>query len=127
MNHALYAKKAMRRAARVLCAGLLISALAGCAGMSEQAVNSAFVAPGKYDVYDCRSLARTIATTQERELELRQLMERSAQSPGGELVNAIAYRSDYMRARAELNLLNETAANKNCQSSSKWSSERSVF
>jgi len=109
-------------------AGLAVAAagLGGCAGISEQTANAAFVAPGKYDVYDCRALLREITTTQARELELRQLMERSAQSPGGELVNAVAYRSDHLRARAELKLLNDTASGKNCQSSSRWSSERSL-
>lgn len=120
----------LRLARRCVCAiGIAVAAagLGGCAGLSEQAANAAFVAPGKYDVYDCRALMREITTTQARELELRQLMERSAQSPGGEVVNAIAYRSDHMRARAELKLLNDTAAEKNCQSSSRWSSERSLF
>lgn len=120
----------MQLVRRCVCAAgvaVAVAGLGGCAGIPEQTANAAFVAPGKYDIYDCRALLREITTTQARELELRQLMERSAQSPGGELVNAIAYRSDHVRARAELKLLNDTAAEKNCQSSSRWSSERSLF
>jgi hypothetical protein len=118
---------AMRPTFGALGVAVAVAALAGCASISEDTANAAFVAPGKYDVYDCRALATAIASTQDRELELRQLMERSSQSPGGEIVNALAYRSDHMRARAELKLLNETAANKNCPSQSRWSSERSLF
>jgi hypothetical protein len=86
---------AMRPTFGALGVAVAVAALAGCASISEDTANAAFVAPGKYDVYDCRALATAIASTQDRELELRQLMERSSQSPGGEIVNALARNSSF--------------------------------
>jgi hypothetical protein len=113
----------LRWAGIVLMAGIA----AGCAGMSEQIADAAFVSPGKFDAYSCRQIADQIRGAQYREREFRQLMERAAQSPGGEFVNTIAYRSDYFRVRADLKLLQATATGKNCTSQSEWQSERSVW
>jgi hypothetical protein len=116
-----------RRVRDAAFATLSVAWLGGCAASGEQAANAAFVAPGKYNFHDCRAIATQMLATQARELELRQLMDRSAQGPGGEFVNTIAYRSDYQRARAELKLLEDTAAGKNCATQSRWTSERSLF
>ena len=47
-------------------------------------------------------------------MELEQLMARAAQGAGGEFVNAIAYRSEYLQAQGELEVLAKTAAAKQC-------------
>lgn len=101
--------------------------LSGCAGMTESATETFLAAPGKYDLYDCRNIEAELKSVQGRELELRHLMERAAQSSGGDLVNAIAYRSEYLRARGDLRLLNEAAAKKNCAAESRWSSQRAQW
>ncbi len=106
---------------------LLAFALPGCAGMNDESLSNAFGAPGKYDLYTCNQIAEQIRANRAREQELAQLMARSAQGPGGELVNTLAYRTDYLRARGELKVLIETARNKNCTSQSQWQSDRSLF
>ena len=106
---------------------LLAALLPGCASLSEDMAARATIAPGKYSVYTCRDIEDRTRVVRTRELELEQLMARSAQGPGGQVVNAIAYQGEYLQARGEIKLLAEAAADKQCSSQSKWSSERSVF
>jgi hypothetical protein len=105
---------------------MLATGLAGCASMGES-VGTAMALPGKYNLFTCKEIEERTRSIQAREQELQQLMARSAQGPGGELVNVIAYQSDYVRARSDLKLLAETAAQKQCTTQGKWSSQRSVF
>jgi hypothetical protein len=105
----------------------MVAGLAGCAGMAEPTAESAVIAQGHYDHYDCKQIETEFHVVQARELELRRLMERSAKGAGGDFVNVIAYRSDYLRARASLKLLGETAANKHCNTQSQWTSRRSIW
>jgi hypothetical protein len=111
-----------RRAAVAL---LLAASLAGCSGGIT--ASDVVMSPGRWDVYNCSQLETTARSMKAREIELAQLMARSAQGPGGEFVNIIAYRAEYEQARASVKSLAETAAQKNCAGQSKWSSERSLF
>jgi hypothetical protein len=108
-------------------AALLAVGLAGCGSISDQTAASALVAPGKYDIYTCQDIEQRTRTTRARQLELEQLMTRAAGSAGGELVNAIAYRSEYLQAQGELEELAKSSTDKNCAGQSKWSSGRAVF
>jgi hypothetical protein len=101
--------------------------LAGCGSISEQTAATAFVAPGRYDINTCKEIEDRIRSTQNRVLELEQLMVRSAQGAGGQFVNAIAYQGEYQQARGQLKALGDTAADKSCASRSQWSSQRSIF
>jgi hypothetical protein len=106
---------------------LLAAALMGCAGISEQTAIAAFVAPGKFDLYSCRDLEDRAKIVRLRQTELEQLMARSAQGPGGEFVNAIAYRNEYLQARGELQEIAKANTDKQCATKSQWSSQRAVF
>jgi hypothetical protein len=106
---------------------LLNGGLLGCAGMSDQNAGTAFVAPGKYDIYTCKEIEERMRTVRQREQELQGLMARAAEGLAGDLVNTIAYRSDYLQARGELKQLADAAADKQCTTQSRWSSERSLF
>ena len=101
--------------------------LAGCGTISDQTAASALVAPGKYDIYICRDIEQSTRNARARQLELEQLMARAAQGVGGELVNAIAYRSEYLQTQGELEQLARSAADKSCSSQSQWSSARALF
>jgi hypothetical protein len=101
--------------------------VAGCGSISEQTAATAFVAPGRYHVFPCQELDNRIRSTQDRVLELEQLMARTAQGTGGQFINAIAYQSEYLHMRGQLKAMSDTAADKNCSSKSQWSSQRSVF
>ena len=105
----------------------LATALAGCAGVGDDTGASLLTVSGKYREYTCSDIATSMKTARAREEELAQLMTRSAQGAGGEFVNTIAYRTEYLQARVNQKLLAEAAGNKNCAGQSRWSSERSVF
>jgi hypothetical protein len=106
---------------------LLMAVLTGCAGWSERTVTSALVNPGKYEFHSCEAIKSSIRTQRARQSELEQLMAKSAQSFGGEFVNAIAYRSEHLRTRGEIDVLVKTAEDKQCITQSPWSSERALF
>lgn len=107
--------------------GLSALGLAGCGSISDQTAASALVAPGKYDIYTCQDIEQRTRNTRARQMELEQLMTRAAQGTGGALVNAIAYRSEYLQTQGELEQLAKSSAAKDCVSHSKWSSGRAVF
>ena len=109
---------------RIAAAIALALSAAGCSAMSE---STALANPGKYDLYTCADIATAATAARSQEQELRQLMERAERGPAGSMVSAMAYRTDHMRARADLKLLADAAAKKNCRSDSLWSSERSVL
>jgi uncharacterized protein YceK len=117
------------RLVRVLAMLAVLSALglAGCGSISDQTAASALVAPGKYDIYTCQDIEQRTHSTRARQMELEQLMTRAAQGAGGALVNAIAYRSEYLQTQGELEQLARSSAAKDCVSRSKWSSGRAVF
>ena len=105
---------------------LLSILLAGC-GLAGEGATMAFVAPGKFDFYNCAQLEESGQGLQKREQELQELMQRAAQSPGGEFVGAVAYRTELLQMRGQLKLIAETSAQKNCTSQSKRQSERALW
>jgi hypothetical protein len=98
--------------------------LAGCAGSIEN-VGMATVDPAKFTFYNCDDLAARNRNVIARERELRDLMARAAAGPGGALVNALAYRSEYVSVRGELSLLRKVAAEKNCDIP-QWKSDKVI-
>ena len=54
-------------------------------------------------------------------------MAKASQGFGGELVSAIAYRTEYLQVRGDIDLLVKTSEEKQCVTRSTWSSERAVF
>jgi hypothetical protein len=107
--------RSIRRRRVLACcgAGALAALLAGCVGSIED-IGMATVDPAKFTFYNCPDLIARNRVAIARERELRELMERAAGSPGGALVNALAYRSEYVSVRGELNLLQKVAAEKKC-------------
>jgi hypothetical protein len=101
--------------------------LAGCGSISEQTAATAFVAPGRYDINTCKEIDSRIKVARTRVLELEQLMARTEQGTGGQFISAIAYQSEYAQLRGQVKAMSDTAAEKNCNSQSPWSSQRSVF
>ncbi len=101
--------------------------LAGCGSLSEQTAATAFVAPGGYNIYNCKEIDTRIRGARTRLTELEQLMARTEQGVGGAFVSAIAYQSEYAQLRGQIKVMSDTAADKNCNSQSPWSSERSMF
>ena len=111
----------------LVAAGVALLGVGGCGGLGEQGASSVLVTPGKYDMHSCQDIENNIRNRRGREAELQRLMAQASGAVGGEFVNAIAYRSDYLQNRAEIEELVRTAANKQCTAQSPWSSQRAVF
>jgi hypothetical protein len=94
---------------------VLLAALpaAGCA-MSDDSLSRVMVAPGKFSFYTCPELVAKASELAKRERELEGLMAKAGESAGGGLVNALAYRPDYVSARGEMRDVREAAAAKQC-------------
>ena len=87
----------------------------------------AFTQPGRYSIYNCPDIEQQLKAYQQRQVELEQLMARASQGAGGALVGTIAYKSEYLQVRGQINELHKAAADKSCALDSKWSSGRAVF
>jgi hypothetical protein len=104
---------AVRRPAGLCGAALGLVLLAGCAG-TEDTIGYLLVGPGDYQFYNCEDLAATAKKMRDRLQELDGLMAKSSKGPGGGLVNAMAYKPDYLNVRGELNEVRREATAKNC-------------
>ena len=62
-----------------------------------------------------------------RDAELERLMAQASTGAGGEVVNLMVYRTDYLQNRGEIDELTRTAANKQCSIQSPWTSGRTIF
>jgi hypothetical protein len=102
----------MRTAAALALAALT---LAGCATSdSDDSAARFLVAPGKFRLYNCEHIKIETARVVTRQRELEALMARSAAGSGGEFVNAVAYRPEYLSLRGEMIDLQRTAQEKKC-------------
>ena len=115
------------RIATVLTAVALAAVLGACGTISDQTSASSFVSPGKYNIYTCSDIDTRVLVVRKRQTELEQLMARASQSAGGEIINALSYRTEYLETRDDLAELKKTAADKQCAVDSKFSSGRAVF
>lgn len=92
---------------------MLVPYLAGCAADSVIAENLLIV-PGAFDVMDCPALIARYRLESARVARFTMLMEKSAGEPAGPLVNAIAYNTDYAKARAAQKASERAARAKSC-------------
>jgi hypothetical protein len=106
----------MKLAKKIALAIALSGLLAGCAVSGDHAEDF-YVAPGKYVFYDCKQLAGVAAHFEQRNKELEDLMARAQKGPGGELVSAMAYTSDYYSNLGELKDVRREQAEKKCDPS----------
>lgn len=95
--------------------GLLLACvlLSGCATNGD-ASSSLFVDPSRYDLYDCKQLNDARKPAFDRVAELQGLMAKAESSTGGQLVSGLAYQSDFVQARAQLDLIDQTRRRGNC-------------
>ena len=85
----------------------LCAALAGCAGVSDT-ISPAFVDPARYDLWDCKQLAPERKNVVKRTEDLERLMAKAETGTGGVVVAELAYRNDYLAARGQQKLIEET-------------------
>jgi hypothetical protein len=95
-------------------AALALAALLGAATMSradDDMLSKFLVAPGRYVLFSCQQLDQQAKMNEKRIHELEALMAKS----GNELVNAVAYRPEYLQLRGELAEIRNEAADKKCK------------
>jgi hypothetical protein len=106
-------KSLSQSVAWTVCAAALGAALSGCAS-SDDHLAQFLVAPDKYVLYNCDDIAAETVKTAAREQELQQLIARASTDPGGRIISAMTYETDYATARAELAQLRAAAVSKRC-------------
>jgi hypothetical protein len=97
----------------VLCAGL-----GGCANVGDSFASGAFVDPAKYSQFDCKQLEAERKAQATRTAELQGLIAKAETGTGGSVVGELAYRNDYISARASAKLAEETWQRNKCAGSS---------
>ncbi|WP_213738382.1 twin-arginine translocation pathway signal [Bradyrhizobium sp. dw_411] len=103
-----------RRAVAAMTMLALGAGLAGCADMSDTAL-SAFADPAKYDYYDCKQLETERKTISNKAAELQGLMAKAETGAAGSVVGELAYRNDYITARAQSKLVEEAWRRNKCR------------
>lgn len=106
---------------------LLTAGLSGCGGMSDFSASSVMIVPGKYNLHGCQEIEANIRNRRARDAELEKLMAQASTGAGGEVVNLMVYRADYLQNRGEIDELTRTAAGKQCSIQSPLTSQRTIF
>jgi hypothetical protein len=96
----------------------LCSGLGGCANVGDSFASAAFVDPAKYDQFDCKQLEGERKAQATRTAELQGLIAKAETGTGGSVVGELAYRNDYISARASAKLAEETWQRNKCVASS---------
>jgi hypothetical protein len=92
--------------------------LGGCANVGDSFASAAFVDPAKYEQFDCKQLEVERKTLATRTAELQGLIAKAETGTGGSVVGELAYRNDYISARASSKLAEETWQRNKCVVSS---------
>src|ERR1700704_3015272 len=101
----------------VLGAGLGAT-LGGCANVGDSFASAAFVDPAKYEQFDCKQLETERKALATRTAELQGLIAKAETGTGGSVVGELAYRNDYISARAASRLPKERWQRNKCAASS---------
>jgi hypothetical protein len=92
--------------------------LGGCANVGDSFASGAFVDPAKYELYDCKQLEAERKYLATRTAELQGLIAKADTGVGGSVVGELAYRNDYISARAQAKLAEEMWQRNKCSASS---------
>jgi hypothetical protein len=104
--------RADKRTGAIVAGIMAALALSGCA--TDDTMSTILVSPGKFILYTCPELIRTGRTMAARQRELESLMAKSRQDAGGEFVNVVAYRQEYLTNLGEMKDLRAQAKEKQC-------------
>jgi hypothetical protein len=97
--------------ARALNLVALCALLTGCASSDGPYF---FADAGKYQFHNCEQLATVSKQKHDRQRELKELIDKAEQAAGGQIVSALAYRTDYVAVNEELQVIDSTLREKNC-------------
>jgi hypothetical protein len=96
-----------------LIACLAALAVAGCSAVSDPA-GFATASQDRYDFMTCKEIVAIRAGHTGRMKQLSEQIEKAEASPGGFIVGAAAYRSEYVQARALAAAAERAARLNNC-------------
>jgi hypothetical protein len=102
------------RGALALVVCLLGTPLAGCAGLSDSMLATAFVDPAKYDLYDCPQLRKAREDNAKHLEDLTALRAKAETGAGGAVISEVAYGNDFVAARAQSKLADEVWLRDRC-------------
>jgi hypothetical protein len=106
------------RATAAVALLVLGAGLGGCANVGDSFASAAFVDPAKYEQYDCKQLEGERKSLALRTAELQGLIAKAETGTGGSVVGELAYRNDFISARASSKLAEETWQRNKCVASS---------
>jgi hypothetical protein len=109
----------------IMLALLTSASLGGCTSTTQSSLTF-FADPGKYEFSSCQSLVTQRKKWQERQQELKLLMDKAERSAGGGVVNLLAYQGDYTGASEELQLVERAQRQKNCELPENWGSNSAI-
>lgn len=95
-----------------IAALLAALALSGCA--NDDTMSFLLVSPGKFILYTCPELVTAGRQMAQRDRQLESLMAKAGQGAGGQFVNTVAYRQEYLTNRGEIKDLRAEAKQKQC-------------
>jgi hypothetical protein len=101
------------RVASRLIACLAALAAAGCGSVSDPAGFS-IATQDRYDFMTCQEIINNRNGMTARMKQLSESIEKAEASPGGFIVGAAAYRSEYVQARALVAAADRAARKNNC-------------
>jgi hypothetical protein len=100
--------------ARALRLVVLCALLTGCASSDGPYI---FADAGKYHFHTCEQLATVSKQKHDRQRELKELIDKAEQGAGGQIVSALAYRTDYVAVNEEVQVIDSTLREKDCAAS----------
>jgi hypothetical protein len=115
------------RAGRLFAAAICViggMALSGC-GLSN-GPGQLIVAPGTYTPYRCNDLLKQWVLLNTREQQLRDNMNRASQGGGGTVIGALAYGTDYQTVLTQKKMVQQDAAEKNCELVHNFQSDQTI-
>ena len=102
-----------RSAVLLAIVALAVSLLSACT-TSDDKLARVFVAPGKYEIYNCTAIATTAKSIAPRLAELKTVMARAGTTASGRFVNATTYRPEYLSLHGEMMDLRQAKQEKHC-------------
>jgi hypothetical protein len=114
--------------ANVMRASILALTMLGAAACStsSQVDVMLFADPGKYEYHTCEQILAAGRATSQREVKLRELIQKAEQGAAGSLVGAVAYRGEYRTVVEELAVIDTVARRKNCLTPPSWRSTTAI-
>ena len=112
--HDLWLTSRATAVALLVLGAVLGATLGGCADVGDSFASAAFVDPAKYDQFDCKQLDTERKALATRTAELQGLIAKAQTGTGGSVVGELAYRNDYISARAQAKLVEEMWQRNKC-------------